>query len=154
MIIARAEIHRRKPAYRRPFDDHRCLILASGFYEWDDVSGARVPHYFRMADGSPFAMAGIWDRWRSPDGQQIESGAIVTTDANGIVAPVHGRMPVILPKDDWDRVARLRARPRAPRRSLHPLEADRMSSHPVSRLVNNPRNDDPRCVERAEPAAP
>ena len=153
MIIARAESIAEKPAYRRPFDDHRCLILASGFYEWDDVSGARVPHYFRMADGSPFAMAGIWDRWRSPDGQQIESGAIVTTDANGIVAPVHGRMPVILPKDDWDRWLGS-ARGRELLDLLHPLEADRMSSHPVSRLVNNPRNDDPRCVERAEPAAP
>jgi putative SOS response-associated peptidase YedK len=153
MINARAETIAEKPSFRSAIRRRRCLVAASGFYEWDKVSGSRQPYWIHLAGGGPLAMAGIWESWRSPEGAPLETCAIVTTEANALVAPIHDRMPVILPKDSWDRWLGATDAP-AVLDLLRPLPAEAMAKYPVSRHVNNPRNDDPRCLERADPGAP
>ena len=147
MINARAETVAEKPAFRTAFRRRRCLIPGDGFYEWQKVdTKTKVPHLFEMSDESPFAFAGLWDRWQSPDGRTIESCSIITTEANSLVAVVHDRMPVILKEslydawldsalDDPDQLMPM----------LAPFPASRMKATQVSTVINNARNDeDPR----------
>jgi len=154
LINARSETAAEKPSFRSAFRHRRCLIPADGFYEWQRRGGTRRPWLFGLRDGAPMIFAGLWERWTVPEGaaltgslaerspgDAVETCTILTTAANETVAPVHGRMPVILESDAWDpwlaggRVA------------LGPCPADAMTAHPVSTHVNRPANDDPRCVE-------
>ena len=96
LINARAETVAAKPAFRRPLRERRCLILADGFYEWEQRGRRKQPWYIRMRDSRPFAFAGLWDRWQPASGEPIETCAIVTTEPNEVVGRVHGRMPAIL----------------------------------------------------------
>jgi putative SOS response-associated peptidase YedK len=149
LINARAETAAEKPAFRSAFRKHRCLILADGFYEWQAVSGKKKPFYFRMADGKPFALAGLWDHWEGED-RAIDSCTVLTTSANELVRPVHERMPVILPAADYDRWLDAAVHePKVLQPLLCPYPADAMTAHAVSTLVNNARNDTPRCIEPA-----
>jgi putative SOS response-associated peptidase YedK len=107
-----------------------------------------VPHYFALRHGGPFAFAGLWERW-SKGAEPVESCALLTTEANELVAPVHGRMPLILPPEDYARWLDPGAAVPALQSLLRPYPADAMAAHPVSRLVNDPRIDDPRCIEPA-----
>jgi putative SOS response-associated peptidase YedK len=140
---ARADTVATKPAFRSAFRRRRCLVIADGFYEWGKGDGGKVPYYFQMKDGSPFAFAERWEKGEEP----IESCTLITTDANGVVGQVHDRMPVILMPDEYDRwlnpaeqgVETLQA-------LLRPLPDDCMTCHAVSKLVNNPRNERPECV--------
>lgn len=145
-INARAETAADKPAFRTAFRQRRCLIPADGFYEWQARAGRKQPYCIRLSGDRPFAFAGLWELWRGPDGP-VESCAILTTDANDLVRPVHNRMPVILPRDcfaQWlDPAA---SAPDALTPLLRPLPADQMHAYPVGPWVNNARNDDPRCV--------
>ena len=154
LINARSETVAEKPAFRAAWRRRRCLVPADGFYEWQRRGGTRQPWLFGLRDGSPFAFAGLWERWTSAEGaapagslfgpapgDTVETFTILTTAANGIVAPVHGRMPVILPPGAWDPWLAGEAVP------LVPFPADAMTAHPVRTLVNRPANDDPRCVE-------
>ena len=154
LINARSETAAEKPSFRAAYRNRRCLIPADGFYEWRREGKTRQPWLFAMRDGAPFAFAGLWERWtvpadtaltgslaeRSP-GDAVETFTILTTAANETVAPVHGRMPVILPPQDYDPWLAEEDVP------LAPYPADDMTAHPVSTLVNRPANDDPRCVE-------
>ncbi len=147
-INARAETLAEKHSFRTAFRKRRCLIPADGFYEWSQREGKKQPYFVRMREGEPFAMAGLWERWQEPGGHDVESCAIVTCGANELLRPVHHRMPVILPADDFDRwldPAENDSRTLQPLLRLFPGRA--MKIHPVSIHVNNPRNDDPRCVE-------
>ena len=103
LINARAETAKEKPSFRNAFRRHRCLIPASGFYEWLRWERGKQPYFVRMRDGHPFAFAGLWDRWESPDKGVIETCTILTTAANDVLAPIHDRMPVILPPREYDR---------------------------------------------------
>jgi putative SOS response-associated peptidase YedK len=149
MINARAESVTTKPSFRGPFRRRRCLVLADGFYEWAPQPGRRTktPFYLRLKSGGPFAFAGLWDTWRTPEGTAIASCTIITTVANEILAQIHDRMPVILDRSahaEWldvgeqslDRLGRL----------LGPYPAEEMAAYPVSALVNNPSHDAPECV--------
>jgi putative SOS response-associated peptidase YedK len=155
MINARIEGIADKPAFRDPFRERRCLILADGFYEWQAAgrpAKRKLPHLIALASGEPFAMAGIWSRWRPKDALDLEpllSCAIITTDANPAVRPLHDRMPVILPRDAeaaWldpahdNNVESLLA-------LLAPVTADALRIHPVSSRVNSVSNDDPSLLE-------
>ena len=154
LINARSETAAEKPSFRSAFRHRRCLIPADGFYEWQRRGGTRQPWLFGLRDGAPMVLAGLWERWtvpagaaltgslaeRSP-GDAVETCTILTTAANETVAPVHGRMPVILPPDAWDAWLAGEEVP------LAPYPADAMTAHPVSTHVNRPANDDPRCVE-------
>ena len=102
MINARAEDVAEKPAFREALRKRRCLIPADGFYEWQKSGGKKRPFCFTMADDSLFAFAGIWERWKNPEGQWIETCSIITTTPNQLTEDVHDRMPVILHPEDYD----------------------------------------------------
>ena len=154
MINARAETAHRKPSFRAAFEARRCLIPADGFYEWKREGKAKQPYLIGMKDGSGFVFAGLWESWRVPEGPALagslselapgdvlETCTILTTEANATLAPIHPRMPVILPPDTYDSWLAGETVPLA----AYPAEA--MTFHPVSTLVNKPANDDERCVE-------
>src|SRR5713226_6751736 len=93
MINARAETLAEKPSFKRLLRSRRCLIAADGFYEWRQENGSKTPMYITLKDGKPFAFAGLWDLWKSPDGEQIRSCTIITTETNELVATIHNRIP-------------------------------------------------------------
>lgn len=150
MINARGETIAEKPAFRSAFARRRCLVLTDGFFEWKKVGKQKQPYYLRLADERPFAMAGLWECWRGPqgsDGPPLESCTIVTTAANALCQPLHDRMPVILEECDYTRWLD----PATPKDELltllMPLDAAAMKSEPVNPRVNNSRIDDAQCVE-------
>jgi putative SOS response-associated peptidase YedK len=147
---ARADTVAEKPAFRSAFKKRRCLVLSDGFYEWKAEPGGKIPYYFQMKDGSPFAFAGLWERWEKGE-EPIESCTLITTEANGVVGPVHDRMPVILEPQDFARWLDPETEAHVLKAMLTPLPDDWMIAHPVSKLVNNPRNESPRCVEPVSP---
>lgn len=149
MINARAETLGEKPSFRGPLKYKRCLILADGFYEWKAVEGAKskTPYFIHLASGAAFAFAGLWDEWRAPDGSQVRSATIITTEPNRLMAALHNRMPVILPPEAC--AAWLDPSPRLAADVLpllKPYPAEAMQARPVSTLVNSPVNDRPECV--------
>ncbi len=147
MINARSETAPEKPSFRRAFRDRRCLIPADGFYEWKRENGGKQPYYFRMQGGRPFAFAGLWESW-TKDGE-IRSCAILTTAANEVVAGIHDRMPVILPSRHYEAWLDPEAERDELTDLLVPYPGDDLETYPVSRFVNSPGNDDPRCIEPA-----
>jgi len=132
-INARAETVDRKPAFRSAFKRRRCLIPATGFYEWKKLNRHKQPYHIRVKDRELFAFAGLWEHWRSPEGKAIESCTIIVTDANEVLKSIHDRMPVILDPGDYDTwldpdnrdVDRLRS-------LLRPYPPNRMEFWPVS----------------------
>lgn len=149
MINARSETAAEKPAFRAAYRRRRCLILADGFYEWRAEPGSRTktPMYIRLASGEPFAFAGLWELWR-PDETPLLSCTILTTEPNSLMAPIHDRMPVILPRRAYDRwLDPNEVRTGALQDLLVPYPAEEMMAYPVSRLVNSPSNDTPALIE-------
>ena len=145
MINARGETVHEKPSFRAPFRNKRCLILADGFYEWQTIPGqkTKIPMYFRMKSGLPFAFAGLWDCWRSPEDETIESSTIITIHPNELVAPIHNRMPVILPKERIDLwLSDAKQSVEDLRKCLVPYPAGEMEAFRVLTNVNSVRNDD------------
>ena len=148
LINALAETVAEKPSFRAALLARRCLVVADGFFEWQPTSGRKQPWYFQLGDGRPFGFAGLWEQWAPPGIDPLESCTIVTTEANAVVAQVHGRMPVILDargSRHWlagGATADLLA-------LLVPLAAREMRAHPVSPRVNSPANDDPACIASA-----
>jgi putative SOS response-associated peptidase YedK len=102
-INARVESVAEKPAFRDPFRKRRCLIPASGFYEWKKIGRTKQPYLVHPRNGGFMAFAGLWDRWESPEGDRVESCTILTQDANELVRPLHDRMPVVVAATDYDR---------------------------------------------------
>jgi len=151
-LNARAETAAVKPSFRQAFRHRRCLVAADGFYEWAKVGGRKVPHYFYLRDGGPLALAGLWESWRDPAGEPIESFTILTTEANPLVTRAHARMPVILPPSRHAQWLDPRViDPAAVQPFLEPYPAGEMGAHPVSAAVNSPANDSPRCIEPVGP---
>lgn len=146
MINARAETVASKPAFRSAFRRHRCLVPADGYYEWKGEAGRKQPYLLRPAGDGPFAMAGLWEQWHAPDGGVVESFAIITTNAPEAVRTVHDRMPVIVSAADYE--AWLHSPDAA---LLQPLPGTQFAIRPVSRVVNNARIDDERCIAAFEP---
>ena len=151
LVNARAETLAEKPAFRDAVRRRRCVIPASGFYEWEHRGRARLPWVFRRRDGQPFGFAGLWETWRAPDGAALETCTLVTTTPNELVQPIHNRMPVMLAPEEFD--AWLDPNVTDPGRLaplLRPPAADSMSSVAVSRRVGNVRYDAPDCLAPAE----
>jgi putative SOS response-associated peptidase YedK len=149
-INARSETVADKPTFAEAIRKRRCLIPSSGFFEWLRQGKAKQPFAFRMADDRPFAFAGIWEAWRPESGPPLLTCAILTTAANELVRPVHDRMPVILdPRHYGAWIDRDVQEPAELAPMLQPFAADRMRAFPVSPVVNNPKNDDARCIEPA-----
>jgi putative SOS response-associated peptidase YedK len=151
MINARSETVAEKPAFRSAIKHRRCLIVADGFYEWRQQGKTKQPYYFQMADSQPFAFAGLWENWESPEGENIASCTIITTAANETVGPVHDRMPVILPDNTWEKwldSAINNSQEVLP--LLKPYDSGAMKASPVSAIVNSPTKDIPECVQAIE----
>jgi len=149
LINARGETLAEKPSFRGSYRHKRCLILADGFYEWKTFGDrkTKTPYFIHMKDRQPFAMAGLWDSWESPDGSSIKTCTIITTTPNSLMEMIHDRMPVILHSRDYARW--LDAAPQTPENLqplIKPFSADAMSAYPVSTLVNKPANDMPELV--------
>jgi putative SOS response-associated peptidase YedK len=147
MINARSETVAEEPAFRHAIKYNRCIVPASGFYDWQHLGDRKQPYYFHMADHSPMLFAGLWETWQAPDGNLLETFAILTTTANKVVEPIHDRMPVILRPDDFTLwLSRNMHDPEQLRELYHPLPADRLKSYKVPDLVDNPRFDSPACI--------
>ena len=151
LINARAETVAEKPAFRHAFRRRRCLIPADGFYEWEvRPDGVKQPWRIALEGGVPFAFAGLWEYWSGADGSEIESCAIVTTDAAASIARIHHRMPVMLGPSDFS--SWLRGTPEEAQTLLHAYRG-KLIAHPVSTRVNNVRNDDAALLESVDAAA-
>ena len=137
---ARGESLLERPAFRDAFRRWRCLVPASGFYEWQAVSGRKQPWHIRPADAELFGLAGITALWNG-----VRSVSLITTAPNELMAPIHDRMPVIVAPEDY--AAWLDADADDPMRFVHPYPAERMAARPVSLRVNQPENDDPALLE-------
>lgn len=148
LINARAETLAGKPAFREAFRRRRCVILASGFYEWQNQGRTKIPHYIARSDGAPLAFAGLWERWEG-GAAPLETCTIVTTDASRTLHGLHERMPAILPPD----AVRAWLDPRQSREALEallrPAPEELLAFHPVSRAVNSPSNDAPELIVEA-----
>ncbi len=148
-INARADKVADSPSYREPFKRRRCLVPASGFYEWKREGSSKQPYFIRYKDGRPLAFAGLWDHWERGD-KVIESCTIITTSANGVMKDIHDRMPVILEPEAFDFWLGEEA---ATQEELLDLlvpypNPEEMEAYPVSRAVNSPRNDSGELVAR------
>lgn len=142
-INAKAETIASTGMFRRAFQSYRCLVPADGFYEWKGAKPPKQPYYIRMRDGGPFAFAGLWARWHPQDAEPIDTYTIITTTPNELMAPIHNRMPVIVPPHRY----RMWLEGTEPQDLLRPFSADQMEAAPVSRAVNNPKNDTAECIE-------
>ncbi len=150
MINARAETLSQRPAFRAAFAHRRCLIPADGFYEWQQTNDSKQPYFIRARDENPLAFAGLWERWQR--GQQvIESCTIITMSANQSLAPIHHRMPVILPEDTYDLWLDPSVQdPATLQALLLPYDAEKLMAYRVSKRVNHPKNDDAECIRQLQ----
>ncbi len=150
LINARSETAAEKPSFRDAFRKRRCLIPATGFYEWQRRNGGKQPFHIRMKGGGPFAMAGLWEHWEKGD-EPLETCTILTTSPNELMKPLHDRMPVILPPDRF--ATWLGETPSTSddlRLLMMPHAPEAMEAFPVRSTVNNPRNEGPECLRLVE----
>jgi putative SOS response-associated peptidase YedK len=149
MINARAETAAEKPSFRNAFKKKRCLVVADSFYEWRRTEDRKIPMRIKMKSGEPFAFAALWESWKSPEGETINSCSILTTKSNDLMASIHDRMPVILSKEeekiwldpkvqDFEVLGPL----------LKPFDEKEMEAYEVSDAVNSPKNNGPELIEK------
>jgi putative SOS response-associated peptidase YedK len=150
MINAVSETITTKPAFKEVFPQRRCLVPADGFYEWQKLDPkTKKPFHIGMADGSVFAFAGLWDRWKDKaSGELVLSFTIATTTPNEVCAPIHNRMPVILDREAWPRwLGEEEALADELASMLRPYPAERMRAYPVGQRVGSVKNDDATLIE-------
>ena len=147
MINARSETVGEKPSFRNAFKKRRCLIPADNFYEWKKEGDGKIPYCIRMKDARPFAFAGLWEQWTA--GQEtIFSCSIITTEANEVLQPIHHRMPVILSTADYETWLDPKHQDdKHLSQLLTPYATDEMTAFPISKQINNPRNEGPDCLK-------
>ena len=157
LINARGESVNEKPAFRNAMKRRRCLFPADGFYEWKGVAGRKIPYFARPKSGGPLAFAGLWETWTGPNGEEMETAAIITTDANKEMAQVHHRAPVIVPPeafDFWLDTDKVDGKTAAA--VIGPAPDGSMAVYEISTAVNRVANDSPALIEpyraEAEPA--
>jgi putative SOS response-associated peptidase YedK len=148
LINARAETIDTRSTFKHAFKQQRCLILADGFFEWKKETGTKIPMRIALKSKQPFAFAGLWKRWTSPENKMVESCAIITCQSNQLVKPIHNRMPVILTEDaeaiwlDHDGVT-----PADLKDVLVPYPTEPMEAYQVSPVVNSPQNNHSGCIQ-------
>jgi putative SOS response-associated peptidase YedK len=147
LINARGETVAEKPSFRAAFKRRRCLIPASGFYEWQKRGSGKQPIYITPANGGAFALAGLWESWQGADGSELETCTIVTTTPNELMTPIHNRMPVIVAPEDYDTWLASEPEPSLGLHLIRPYPSELMRVTAVSTYVNNPRHEGPQCVE-------
>ena len=149
LINARGESVLDKPAFSSAMKRRRCLIPADGFYEWQATGGRKQPYYVRAKSGAPLAFAGLWETWTGPNGEELDTAAIITTTANRTLAAIHARMPVIVPEeafDLWLNCAEVDAETAAA--LIVPAPDDLLEANEISTAVNRVANDNPKVLER------
>ncbi len=148
LINARAETISEKPAFRNLFKKRRCLILASGFYEWKKLqNGKKIPYFIKLKNTSIFTFAGLWDEWTSPTGEIIQTATIITTESNALIADIHNRMPVILSPENSLIWLDKSSSEQTLKYLLIPYNPDDMQAYQVSLKVNNPKINSPELIE-------
>ena len=152
MINARAETIDQKVSFKEPFLKRRCLIPADGFYEWTRNNDQKVPMRITLKSGEPFGLAGLWETWLTNDADTITTFTIITTKANELMAPIHHRMPVILPRESEDIwLDPDNQDPELLKELLSQYPSGEMEAYTVSTLVNSPSNDSPDVIARYNP---
>ena len=147
-INAKAETVAEKPSFRSAFKKRRCLVIATGFYEWQVQGRAKQPIWIGLRSKRPFAFAGLWEQWKPPEGEPLETCTVITTEPNDLMAPIHNRMPVILSPASYDQWLDLSFQQIEPLKALlRPYPSEELTAYPVSTLVNNPRHDASQCLE-------
>ncbi|MDR3602541.1 MAG: SOS response-associated peptidase [Desulfosporosinus sp.] len=152
LINARAETLDEKPNFKTSLQRKRCLVVADGFYEWKIEGSTKRPFRITLKNNELFGFAGLWDTWKSPIGDIINSCSIITTTPNDLMAPIHNRMPVILSRDSelvW--LDQSIVDSHLLKSLLVPYPADLMIAYEVSTLVNSPRNNGPECLGPVQP---
>ena len=155
LINARGESAAEKPAFRAAMKRRRCLIPADGFYEWQAAGDRKRPFYVRAKSGAPLAFAGLWETWTGPNGEELETAAIVTTRANRTLSPIHERMPVIVPPeafDLWLDGASVDGTTAAA--LIQPAPDGQLEAYEISTAVNRTANDNPKLLEPVGAAPP
>ena len=150
MINARAETASEKPAFKQAFRKRRCLIPASGFFEWAKEDGKKQPYYICLQDKSPMAFAGLCEEWFTPDGKIVKTCAILTVEANSFLQFIHHRMPVILTPTKGMNWLDLNETEVSPQNILMPYDSENMEARRVTRRVNVPSFDKPECIEKLD----
>ena len=151
LINARSETASEKPAFRQAFRRRRCLVAADGFFEWkEEGDGQKTPFWIHRPDRRPFGMAGIWERWEPEDGEPLFTYAILTRDADDELRELHPRMPVLLDRDAGDAWLDPEGSVEELEEVLEAPSPHELTYHPVSTVVNSPRNDGPECIAPVE----
>lgn len=149
MINARSESIDSKKSYKRPFERYRCLVPASGFYEWKGEKGNKTPYYIYPTHGDIFAFAGIYNVWESPEGEKVPTYAIITTDANKKMAALHERMPVMLLQEEWNEwLDPTNHNTQALKDLLNPFPDDAIDYHEVDQKVGKVSNNSPELLKQ------
>jgi putative SOS response-associated peptidase YedK len=150
LINARGESVNEKAAFRMAMRRRRCLFPADGFYEWRQVGAEKQPYYIRPRGGGPMAFAGLWETWSGPNGEEMDTAAIVTTSANRALAPIHPRMPVVVTPDAFDFWLDSKVDGETAAALITPAPEDFLEAYPVSPAVNHFTNDSAGLIEPAK----
>ena len=142
LINARAETVAEKPAFRKAVRERRCLVPCSGFYEWYREGGEKLPYYFHRADGTPLVMAGVWREWGE---DALPTFAVLTTEANALMAPIHNRIPVVIEREHWGKWLGEEGHGAAV--LMRAPEDDVLAFHRVDKAVNSNRAEGPELIE-------
>jgi putative SOS response-associated peptidase YedK len=147
LINARSETAAEKPSFRSAFKRRRCIIPTDGYYEWQARDGQKIPHFIHMEDQKLFGIAGLWEVWHSPEGDEIRTCSILTTDANDFAQTIHNRMPVILDREDYNLWLSPDEKPAPVLQALmKPYQGKNLTAYSVSKMVNRPGVDTPELI--------
>jgi putative SOS response-associated peptidase YedK len=147
LINARSETAHEKPSFKSSLKNQRCLIPADGFIEWQGKE--KQPHYIQLKERALFAFAGLWSNWKTPEGKTLSTYTILTTEANDKLTPIHARMPVILPPEQYNAWLAPDSSLDDVRSLLTPYPSEEFNFHPVSKEVNSPKNNSPEILQHA-----
>ena len=148
LINARSETLAEKPSFRKAYQNKRCLIVADSYYEWKQTAERKIPMRIKLKSGEPFGLAGLWETWKSQDGQALHSCTIITTSSNELTSSIHERMPVILKPEDEPKWLDPNMRdPEILNQYLRPFNTDSMEAFEVSMEVNSPKNNSERLIQ-------
>ena len=148
MINARAETAAEKPSFRHAFKKKRCLIIADAFYEWQRTDEGKIPMLAKLKSGKPFAFAGLWETWQSPEGETVNTCTILTTQANRVMGTIHDRMPVMLSEEGEKLWLDPEQAPQVLEELLKPFDSDEMETFEVSDAVNSPKHNGPELIRK------
>jgi putative SOS response-associated peptidase YedK len=151
LINARAETLAEKPSFRAAYKSRRCIVPASGFYEWKQLPNYKQPYFIRPAEGTLFGFAGLWERWNRPDGEPLDTFAIITTQAVDRMGELHERMPVILDAEDYGLWLDRETEPDLVRQLIAVPNAQALEIYPVARAVGNAKNEGASLIQEVEP---